>query len=415
MDVGAEAQATPEAESNQTNAQQAPSEIKKDEPNPLFEFIEWAIKQFNVVQFREKFRVTAKGLFVVLGQEDVLPGLYKQWQAASGRPVEQDDSRCKKKLLGSDSPERFYLHEDKNTLWGYIISCPIQNPQGYRVAYYLGTPGSTGNALHPSDPALSALKKVELVQKGTNFEIVIKHGEQNLIFDTEQLKRFQSLARNSKKVQELFPTFNDNPTEGIKALEGVLQKARPLRKEDEIVTPRMCQKFGWRGLILSSWGFVFYFDLQGKVKLLFHTYGRSLGSILREEYLALSRDREWKRPIEIFFAKGRAACLGEISLEGKRIELSWDSLAAFVRELSESPHLAGKETDPKTIDSFISKYAHALARATFMERSKISSYIPPRFGKNCRCYVNEVWIFVISKSFVVLDCIARTGKNRKFN
>ncbi len=376
-------------------------------------FVEWLAKNTDALEFEKSYRLMSRGLFVIRESSAKLIEDFKKWQAAEGRPIERSEEKVRRKLLGGEDPPELILREGKNTHWGYLIECRLPNPQNYRRAFHLGTPDFAGDDLRASDPIFGQLQNIKLDESAREKELVFKLPKGDLRLPFHKFKLFQSLALGSKNIMELFPRTEKNLAEALRALDYVIRKLHKVGAHDEPLRPRLLLRLKERADCRTAEGFYLYFDRSGRLEFMFHYYGRNFADFLQHEIKSLRRDRDWQRPLAFELAHERSRDFAQLSVGGQRMTVLWAAFSSFIKELVDNPHLIEKQPSPRSVPWYLSKFDAVCTRLEKIERVKVSAYLSDRYKHGYWFLVNEVWLCVISKKGVMVDCIARTAKHRR--
>ncbi len=377
----------------------------------VLSFIEWALPKIPEELFAERYRIMSRGLFISVGEQPAIIKLYHEWCAVTSRPTELSDEKCLRKLLGPE-PKRYYLLEGKVTLNGFFVACRIPDPQRYRLPFHLGTPTEASDKLLVQDPLFLELKDIELRSANGVEELLFKFNSGPIRFPMQSLALFQKLCSQSQKVSKRFPQFNDSLSEGVRALHKVLRATRPALLKDEPVQPLRFLKERRNVQCLAAWGFYFYVNRDGKVLLFYHEYGRNLTNFLRQEAGSLLAMRDRRQDILLNLSHNSSPVLGTLTLHGRKVGIDWRALGSYIRELLETPHLWVDPKEPRTLATLLQEFSRVISRCDPIDRSKIASYLGTNYRNGFRFIVNEMWLFVVSPEWLVVDCIARIGRNR---
>ncbi len=399
-----------EAQANQESS--TPTQPVVEEINPLLPFVEEVATSLGVVEFQNHFRVTPKGLFVEASAKQKAVDLFKSWYSKKGLG-EISEEKIVKKMFGSDKPTRYYLAEGKRCLTGIFVECPIKEPMKYRKAYYLGSPSSASEVLHPADPLFQSDLNVRSISGKSGLELQFDMGDDDCVVSLEAVKDFVRLSEGSKKVSEKYPDINSSLGDGAAALVKIIKKSKALPINEEPVRPLRLVKDGARVKCRTRMGFYFYFNQTNRLIAFYHSFGLNFFSFIRDE-VAFDLGREVRGKIgsfEIFRRNNRH--MASLIIRGKKRMIHAKAFAHFLREAIEAPNLLKEVKGVHSVKTFVEPFINALQLAEPIEASKVSSFLSPKYQRGHDISGFDMWLFVTTRRGVVVDAISRRSTNRR--
>lgn len=368
-----------------------------------------AIKDlFKIEVLRDNLRVTHKGLFVSEALLSELLSKYQQWlgQQSEGE-VHKSESKCMKRLFGSLTPTGQYLIEGKHCLKGFLSPLEIPDPQRFGLPFYLGSLSSMREYLHPSDPTLQKLADVNVGSGTEGVELRIRIGNQTVIVSNLLLRTFRELAEHSPRVVREFPELIDSLPVVAQALVHLLRKSRILSQKNPILIP-IAYKASKRHDFRTVGGFIFIFQKDGRLVSIYELRGRNLYKFVRSEFAALRT-----RHIGAFEIFGeRHKLLGRYQIAGKQSFVSPRAFLDFLEALPNSPEKRDHLLSNFTIKESFEKFSEIYQTSQVIEKHKILSYVE-RFRRPVGQYkINGVWIFVISRDWVIEAVVAKFAERK---
>ena len=407
-------------------AVETPSPAQRAEENHLA-FVSEYSKQVPIEVFRANLRFTTRGLFVSQSFEpEVLKAFHDWYRRTHPDAPELSDTKLKRKLFGSEEPEAFYLVEGKTALYGVFVPANIGDPQRFRLPFYLGSPNPAKDTLHPSDPIFQSIPGLSVVQGREGTEVHLQLGDRRYSFSLEDVKRFRELAKESISVKKHHPEFDVSLSKSLQAFVGTLRASkpikeaelelRPLRFSEQPQPPQRSARRDARGPrppeYRSIAGLVFVLGDRGQLLQQYHLLGKNLYLFIRDE-VAFSLARKTHGHIGSFDIHPRKSLhLGRFQAHGKRYELHGNALKGFVTDYAEG---AGNKPALKArnVRAYLEDLIAIFQLAQPIERHKIQDYLSNSQKKGFNYYVNQQWLFVVSRKYEIMDCIARIGKNRR--
>jgi hypothetical protein len=351
---------------------------------------------------RSLIRIVPKGLFVDERAVDAVVTEYQSWLLKISSGIAQKTAeKTKQWLFEGHEPERQYLVEGKNVLAGFLIPIHIQTPQQFGLPYYLGSLQSTANYLHPADPELQHVRGLELRHGRLGLEALIKRRNGQVLIPEAVLRSFQALAQSSRFLQRRFPGSERSLSVCVRALTGLVRRARSVPKTFPIIVPYDLKVSKTKELRAS--GKFLFVEEKGVLVRILEVSGRNLSSFLREELMRAPRER-----------------LGSFKLTPKHRDLMgyYDHprgrIPVHARAFAEFEELIRRVRDPKerftgwfTASECFEKFSSFYQLSQPIDRRKIAGALE-RFGiegTNFKIYGG--WIFSISRENAVMRAVAK--------
>jgi hypothetical protein len=398
-----------QTQNNVTQGEVAPP---APEVNPLFGFIEEFAQIVPLAEFQNSFRITPNGLFVELAHKQRVLDLYRGWLDKKGIGGLSEE-KLFKKLFGSENPTRFYLAEGKRCLTGVFVECKIQEPMKYRRPYYLGSPTSAADTIHPADPMFQSDLNVRSISGKTGLELEVGVGDLDFVVSLPAVRDFIKLAAGSKKVNERYPNFAASLSDGATTLAKILQKSKPLTLSEEPLRPLRYSKDGDKVKCRTRMGFYFYFNAQNRLIAFYHGFGLNFFSFVRDE-VAFSLAKEVHGKIgsfEIFRRTHKS--MASLLVRGKKKMIHAKAFAHFLQESIDAPNLNKEVKGVHTVKTFVEPFINALQLAEPIAPSKVESFLSPKYRRGHDISAFNMWLFVSTKRGLIVDAISRRSTNRR--
>lgn len=357
-------------------------------------------KRFEVT--RPLIRVVPKGLFIDERAIDTVVSEFQQWLVSIGSgAAEKTAEKTKQWLFEGHAPERQYLVEGKNVLAGFLVPINVQTPQQFGLPYYLGSLQSTTQYLHPADPELQGIRGLELRQGRLGLEALVTKRNAKVLIPENVLRAFQVLAQGSRFLQRRYPGSEQSLSVCVRALAGLVKRARSVPKSFPIVVPYDV-KFSKTKELRASGKFLFI-EERGVLVRILEMSGRNLSGFLRDELMKCPREK-----------------LGSFKLTPKHRDLMgfYDHprgrISVHARAFAEFAELIRRTRDPKekftgwfTTAECFEKFSSLYQLSQPIDRRKIDAALE-RFGiegSNFKIYGG--WIFSLSREQTVMRTVAK--------
>ena len=352
---------------------------------------------FPILELKQNFRATHRGLFVAEAAVGSLLRTYQSWlEKQSAGEIHKSEEKTKKRLFSSTEPERFYLIEGKNVLSGFLVSHEMREPQKLGIPYYLGSLTAKKNYIHPSDPIFGSIKDVEVLSEGSGVGLRIKVGNNTFYAKSEIIQNFLHVVRHSQRTLKEFPDIEESLAELCKTFVHMFRKSRNISDKDMPLIPenlagsRKC-KYRMLGKI------VFVCDPKNNIIKIYGLWGSNLYKFMRREYSHIRGGRIGS--FEIY--PERHKYLGRFKYSENQYQLSTKALIDFYEQIETSPDKKDKLARPITARSLFERFSELLQTSQSIKRNLIADYVT-FYKKPIREYrINGVWIFIISRDGII--------------
>lgn len=261
-----------------------------DDRAPLLRFL-GALKKLKEAQpLLDSIRVVSKGLFVDTRSVSAIVELYHSWllkESAGG--VDKPVDKCFQWLFETKEPQRFYLIEGKKALVGHVIPIPLSVPQQFGLPFYLGSLLSAEDYLHPADPEIAKLSKVDVRQGASGVEFVVSTRGARIAITEQLVKTFAQVARTSRFMERRYPESQKSLVGTLTVLIALLKRSRPLPRTFPVVVPHDVKNSKTKNVRVS--GKFMFIEERGSLLKVLELNGRHLSGFLRQELLKAPRDK----------------------------------------------------------------------------------------------------------------------------
>lgn len=351
---------------------------------------------------RELIRVMPKGLFVDEKAIDRVVKAFQEWLLKESEgAARKTEEKTKQWLFEGNTPERFYLVEGKSVLLGFLIPIAIQTPQRFGLPYYLGSLLPTENYLHPDDPELRGVKGLELRRSRVGLEAVVRRRDKQIVIPETTLRAFHVIAQNSRFLQRRYPGCEKSLSLSVRALAGLVRRARVVPKTFPIVVPHSTKVSKSKEIRMS--GKFMFVEEKGVLNTILELNGRNLSAFLRAELVRAPREM-----------------LGSFNLTPKHRDLMGFyeqgriRTQVHARAFSEFEELIRRAREPRerfqgwfTAAECFQKFSMFFQLSQPIERHKISAALE-RFGIEASGFrIHGGWIFCLSREGAVVRTVAK--------
>ena len=351
---------------------------------------------------RNLISVVPKGLFVDERGVDAVVAAFQVWvHTAAQGAADKTTEKTKQWLFETSDPERLYLVEGRNVIAGNLIPVPIQTPQVYGVPFYLGSLLPAAEYLHPGDPTLQGVKGLELRQGRIGIEALIKRRDKQILVPEAVIKSFRQIAEGSRFLQRRYPGCEKSLLVSLRALAGLLRRARPVPKAFPLYVP--CDVKTSKTKEPRVAGKFLFIEEKGVVVRIVELHGRHLSSFLRAELVRAPREK-----------------LGSFKLTPKHrdlmgfYEVGKKRVSVHARAFAEFAELIRRAREPRerfngwfTSAECFEKFSSLYQLSQPIERRKIAQSLE-RFGIEGSSFtICGGWIFALSREGTVMRIVAR--------
>jgi hypothetical protein len=257
---------------------------------PLVRFLETLKKSKDAQPLLETIRVVSKGLFVDSRSVSAIVELYHAWLLKeSAGSVDKPVDKCFQWLFEGREPERLYVIEGKKSLVGHVIPIPLTVPQQFGLPFYLGSLLSADTYLHPSDPEIAKLSKVEVRHGKLGAEFVVSTRGARIAISEQMVKAFAQLAKTSRFMERRYPESTKSLVGALTVLVALLKRSRPLSRHFPIVVPYDVRNSKTKNVRMA--GKFMFIEEKGTLLRILELNGRNLSDFLRQELTKAPRDK----------------------------------------------------------------------------------------------------------------------------
>jgi hypothetical protein len=347
-------------------------------------------------------RVLSRGLFV---DERVVSGvveLYQAWlERESHGLAHKTPEKTFQWLFEGRDPVRQYLVEGKHVLVGFVIPVILNHPQQFGLPYYLGSLLSADTYLHPADPAIAAIPKMDVKQGAKGVEFVVSTRKERILITEKVVRDFARLIEHSRFIERRYPHARATLVGTLQVLVGLVQRSRVVPRTFPIVVPFDVKASATKSVRMAG-AFMFITD-RGTLIRTIELSGRNLSGFLRSELERAPREK-----IGTFrMTPKHRDLMGFYESFGKRRSVHARAFAEFeegVRRTRDArERFAGFFTAVECFEKFSQWYQLSQPIELYKIRSSVE-----RFGvKGDRYQVYGGWIFVFDRSHTLIRCVGR--------
>ena len=347
-------------------------------------------------------RVLSKGIFVEERAVSALVELYQTWlERQSQGEVHKTTEKTFQWLFEGRQPTRYYVVEGKSVLVGFVVPASLVNPQQFGLPYYLGSLLSADTYLHPADPMLSKIPKLEVKQGREGIECVLSARGARLVILEKEIRDFARLIQGSRFIERRYPEAQKTLVESLRLLVMLVRRSRVIPRTFPIVVPydvknsktktvRVCGKF-------------LFVEEKGRVMRTLELSGRNLSGFLREELSRAPRDKLGSFKV----TPKHRDLMGFYEAYGKRKSVHARAFAEFEEGVRRSRDVRERFSGFFTAAECFEKFSQWYQISQPIEAKKIKGAID-RFGvKGERYQLHGGWIFAFDRSDTLVRCVGR--------
>lgn len=347
-------------------------------------------------------RVTPKGLFIEERAVSALVELYQGWlERQSHGEIHKTAEKTFQWLFEGREPHRYYLVEGKSALSGFVAPVPLVNPQQYGLPYYLGSLLSADTYLHPGDPTLAKIPKLEVRQGREGIECVLSARGSTLLIQEREIRDFAKVINDSRFVERRYPEARKTLVGALRLFVALLRRSRTVPRSYPIVVPYDVKVAKAKSVRVS--GKFLFIEEKGRIIRSLELSGRNLSGFLREELSRAPRDtlRSFK------LTPKHRDLMGFYEAFGKRRSVHARAFAEFEEGVRRSRDVKERFTGFFTATDCFEKFSQWYQLSQPIDAHKIRSAIE-RFGvKGERYQLYGGWIFAFDKSQTLVRCVGR--------
>jgi hypothetical protein len=377
-------------------------QARTDERSQLTSFLAYLKGSKGAQELLPSLRVLSKGIFIDERAASGLVEHYQSWlEKESHGEVHKSPDKSFQWLFEGRDPVKHYLVEGKNVLVGFVAPVLIPNPQQFGLPYYLGSLLSGENYLHPADPSICKLSKVEARQGKLGFEFHITARRSTLVVQEKVVRDFAALIRDSRFVERRYPEALRTLAGALKLLVALVRRARVIPRTFPIVVPYDVKNSKSKNIRMA--GKFMLIEEKGNLLRTIELSGRNLSGFLRAELVRAPREKLGTFKL----TPKHRDLMGFYEAFGKRRSVHARAFAEFeegVRRTRDArERFQGFFTAPECFEKFSQWYQLSQP----IEFHKIKSSVE-RFGvKGERYQLYGGWIFAFDRSQTLVRCVGR--------
>lgn len=377
-------------------------QARTDERAQLTSFLGFLKAKKGAQELLPSLRVLSKGIFVDERAVSALIEHYQVWlERESHGEVHKSPEKSFQWLFETKDPIKHYLVEGKNVLVGFVAPVAIQNPQQYGLPYYLGSLLSGESYLHPADPSISKLSKVEGRQGKFGLEFHISARRSVLVVQEKVVRDFAALMKESRFVERRHPEALRTLAGALRLLVSLIRRARVIPRTFPIVVPSDVKNSKTKNIRMA--GKFMFVEERGVLLRTIELSGRNLSGFLRAELTRAPREKLGSFKL----TPKHRDLMGFYEAFGKRRSVHARAFAEFeegVRRTRDTrERFQGFFTAPECFEKFSQWYQ--LSQPIEFHRIKSSV---ERFGvKGERYQLYGGWIFAFDRSQTLVRCVGR--------
>jgi hypothetical protein len=377
-------------------------QARTDERSQLTSFLVFLKGHKGAQEMLSSLRVVSKGIFIDERAVSALVEHYQSWlEKESLGEAHKSTEKSFQWLFEGKDPAKHYLVEGKNVLVGFVAPISISNPQQFGLPYYLGSLLSGESYLHPADPSISKLSKVEARQGKFGLEFHITARRSVIVVQEKVIKDFAALIKDSRFVERRYPDALRTLAGALKLLVTLIRRARSIPRTFPIVVPYDVKNSKSKNVRIA--GKFMFVEEKGNLLRTIELSGRNLSGFLRAELVRAPREKLGTFKL----TPKHRDLMGFYEAFGKRRSVHARAFAEFeegIRRTRDArERFQGFFTAPECFEKFSQWYQ--LSRP--IEFHKIKSSVE-RFGvKGEKYQLYGGWIFAFDRSQTLVRCVGR--------
>lgn len=347
-------------------------------------------------------RILAKGIFVEERAVSALVEIYQTWlERQSQGEAHKSAEKTFQWLFEGREPARSYVVEGKNVLVGFVAPATLANPQRFGLPYYLGSLLSADTYLHPADPMLMKIPKLEVRRGKDGIECVVTARGGRVVILEREIRDFARLIQDSRFVERRYPDARKTLVGALSLLVMLVRRSRVLPRTFPIVVPHDV-KMSKTKIVRASGKFLFI-EERGRVLRSLELSGRNLSGFLREELARAPREKLGSFKL----TPKHRDLMGFYETFGRRRSVHARAFAEFEEGVRRSRDIRERFTGFFTAAECFERFSQWYQLSQPIERHKIKAAIE-RFGvKGERYQLHGGWIFAFDKSQTLVRCVGR--------
>jgi len=383
------------------------AEARHPEEASLLPFIKDLKTLLAGADLKDKLRVTPAGLFVEESFRQAIVEKYQEWlQRKTQGAVAKSEHKCMKRLFGSEEPHEHYLVEGKACFLGYLVACPIQQPQNMSLPYYLGSLTDTRNYLHPRDPRLAAMQSLDITPTADGMELQVRVRGRTYRMNTAFLLALRKLAERSPFLQRQFPELQEALREAARAAVKLLKRAAFVDKKQQLLVPQRLADD--KHVMLQSGAIVLVAERGDRLFDCYELRGANLNRLIRDDLQSAAPGHKRGArvgPLEILPRDPRRA--GSLRIKGQQYFLAPRAIQDFIERIPHSPALRAQFPGRYTTVKCVEALCAVCQQSDEISRGKISRHLENMNVKAKRFRTFERWLLAGGEGDVIVRCIEK--------
>jgi hypothetical protein len=377
-------------------------QVRADERSQLISFLGYLKRTKGAQEILSSLRVLSRGIFVDERAVSALIEHYQVWlEQESHGEVHKSPEKSFQWLFEGKDPMKHYLLEGRTVLVGFVVPVLITNPQQFGLPYYLGSLLSAENYLHPADPSLSKISKLEMRQGKGGLESHITTRGSTLVVHEKVVRDFAALIRDSRFVERRYPEALRTLAGSLKLLVSLIRRARVIPRSFPIVVPFDVKSSKTKNVRMA--GKFMFIEERGSLLRAIELSGRNLSGFLRAELLRAPREKLGSFKL----TPKHRDLMGFYEAFGKRRSLHARAFAEFEEGVRRTRDSRERFQGFFTATECFEKFSQWYQLSQPIELHKIKGSVE-RFGvKGERYQLYGGWIFAFDRSQTLVRCVGR--------
>lgn len=347
-------------------------------------------------------RVLSKGLFV---EERAISAVVEHYQAWLERESQGVAHKSTEKtfqwLFEGKQPTKHYLVEGKNVLVGFVIPVALTNPQQFGLPYYLGSLLSADTYIHPADPVIARIPKLQARQGKAGLEFVVSTRGSQLVILEKSVREFAQVAAASRFVERRYPEALKTLAGTLKVLVALVRRSRPISKNFPIVVPIDVKNSKTKTVRMA--GKFMFIEERGLFLRTIELSGINLSGFLRAELVRAPREKLGSFKM----TPQHRDLMGFYEAFGKRRSVHARAFAEFEEAVRRTRDVRERFQGFFTSAECFEKFSQWYQLSQPIDFHKIKGAIE-RFGVKGESYqLYGGWIFAFDRSHTLVRCVGR--------
>jgi hypothetical protein len=377
-------------------------QVRAEERAQLISFLVFLKGNKGAQEIHSSLRVLSKGIFIDERAVSALIEHYQAWlEKESHGEVHKSSEKSYQWLFEGKEPIKHYLVEGKNVLVGFVVPFPISNPQQFGLPYYLGSLLSAENYLHPADPSILRISKLQIRQGKVGLECHISTRGAVLVVQERVVRDFALLIKDSRFVERRYPEARRTLAGALKLLVSLVRRARVIPRTFPSVVPFDVRNSKSKTVRMA--GKFMFVEEKGTLLRTIELSGRNLSGFLRAELVRAPREKLGSFKL----TPKHRDLMGFYDAFGKRRSVHARAFAEFEEGVRRSRDARERFQGFFTAAECFEKFSQWYQLSQPIEFHKIKSSVE-RFGvKGERYQLYGGWIFAFDRSQTLVRCVGR--------